>query len=38
MSYHRVVATDDSLRGYDGGLGRKQFLLDLESRNANIGG
>ncbi|MDH3499119.1 MAG: methylated-DNA--[protein]-cysteine S-methyltransferase [Acidimicrobiia bacterium] len=27
---HRVVAADGSLRGYGGGLERKQFLLDLE--------
>ena len=27
---HRVVAADGSLRGYAGGLHRKQFLLDLE--------
>ena len=27
---HRVVAADGSLRGYAGGLDRKQFLLDLE--------
>jgi methylated-DNA-[protein]-cysteine S-methyltransferase len=27
---HRVVAADGSLRGYAGGLERKQFLLDLE--------
>ncbi len=27
---HRVVGADGSLTGYGGGLGRKQFLLDLE--------
>lgn len=27
---HRVVAADGSLRGYAGGLDRKEFLLDLE--------
>ena len=27
---HRVVASDGSLRGYAGGLERKQYLLDLE--------
>lgn len=28
---HRVIAADGSLRGYGGGLPRKQALLDLES-------
>jgi AraC family transcriptional regulator of adaptative response/methylated-DNA-[protein]-cysteine methyltransferase len=30
---HRVVRKDGHLGGYGGGLRRKQFLLDLESRN-----
>jgi AraC family transcriptional regulator of adaptative response/methylated-DNA-[protein]-cysteine methyltransferase len=30
---HRVVQADGQLRGYGGGLWRKQFLLDLERRN-----
>ena len=29
---HRVIAADGGLGGYAGGLGRKQALLDLESR------
>jgi methylated-DNA-[protein]-cysteine S-methyltransferase len=28
---HRVIGADGSLTGYGGGLGRKRFLLDLES-------
>ncbi|MBU4614298.1 methylated-DNA--[protein]-cysteine S-methyltransferase [Prescottella equi] len=28
---HRVVGSNGALTGYAGGLGRKQFLLDLES-------
>lgn len=28
---HRVVGADGSLTGFGGGLGRKRFLLDLES-------
>lgn len=31
---HRVVGKNGALRGYAGGLGRKQFLLDLEGRAA----
>ncbi len=31
---HRVVGSDGKLRGYAGGLHRKQFLLDLERRVA----
>ena len=31
---HRVVQKNGQLRGYGGGLWRKQFLLDLEHRNA----
>jgi methylated-DNA-[protein]-cysteine S-methyltransferase len=31
---HRVVGQDGALRGYAGGLERKQFLLDLERRPA----
>lgn len=32
---HRVVGSDGSLTGYGGGLGRKQFLLDLERRRVS---
>lgn len=31
---HRVIGSDGSLTGYAGGLGRKRFLLDLETRVA----
>lgn len=31
---HRVIGSDGSLTGYAGGLGRKQWLLDLEKKNA----
>jgi AraC family transcriptional regulator of adaptative response/methylated-DNA-[protein]-cysteine methyltransferase len=31
---HRVVQSDGKLRGYGGGLWRKQFLLDLEAGQA----
>jgi methylated-DNA-[protein]-cysteine S-methyltransferase len=31
---HRVIGSDGSLTGYGGGLERKRFLLDLESRVA----
>ena len=31
---HRVIGSDGSLTGYGGGLDRKRFLLDLESRRA----
>ena len=30
---HRVVGSDGSLTGYAGGVGKKQWLLDTESRN-----
>lgn len=30
---HRVIASDGSLSGYDGGLERKEFLLKLEKGN-----
>ena len=30
---HRVVASNGDLAGYGGGIWRKQFLLDLESRS-----
>ncbi len=30
---HRVIGSDGKLTGYGGGLWRKQYLLDLESRN-----
>ena len=33
---HRVVGADGSLTGYAGGLERKRFLLDLESRHARL--
>lgn len=29
---HRVIGSDGSLTGYGGGIERKRFLLDLESR------
>jgi methylated-DNA-[protein]-cysteine S-methyltransferase len=32
---HRVVGKDGRLVGYAGGLGRKQFLLGLETQNAD---
>lgn len=32
---HRVVQSDGQLRGYGGGLWRKQFLLDLEAEHAS---
>jgi AraC family transcriptional regulator of adaptative response/methylated-DNA-[protein]-cysteine methyltransferase len=31
---HRVIEASGALRGYGGGLHRKRFLLDLESRTA----
>ncbi len=31
---HRVIASDATLGGYGGGLERKRFLLELESRSA----
>ena len=31
---HRVIAADGSLGGYGGSVWRKEFLLDLESRNS----
>jgi AraC family transcriptional regulator of adaptative response/methylated-DNA-[protein]-cysteine methyltransferase len=33
---HRVIQKNGQLRGYGGGLWRKQFLLDLERRSAGI--
>jgi methylated-DNA-[protein]-cysteine S-methyltransferase len=33
---HRVIGADGSLTGYGGGLDRKRFLLDLESRGARL--
>jgi methylated-DNA-[protein]-cysteine S-methyltransferase len=30
---HRVIAADGTLGGYGGGLWRKEWLLDLESKN-----
>jgi methylated-DNA-[protein]-cysteine S-methyltransferase len=32
---HRVIGADGSLRGYVGGLGRKQKLLDFEASQGN---
>jgi len=32
---HRVVGATGNLTGYGGGLTRKQYLLDFESRNAD---
>ena len=31
---HRIIGEDGSLTGYGGGLQRKKWLLDLESRNS----
>lgn len=33
---HRVIGSDGSLTGYAGGLHRKQWLLDLESKNLTL--
>ena len=33
---HRVVGSDQSLRGYAGGLARKQWLLEHERRHAGL--
>jgi len=33
---HRVIQKNGQLRGYGGGLWRKQFLLDLERRTAGL--
>jgi O-6-methylguanine DNA methyltransferase len=33
---HRVVQSDGKLRGYGGGLWRKQFLLDLEAGTSHL--
>ena len=33
---HRVVGKDGRLVGYAGGLGRKQFLLGLETQHASV--
>lgn len=33
---HRVVASNGTLTGYAGGVDRKQFLLDLETRVAGV--
>ena len=33
---HRVIQKNGKLRGYGGGLWRKQFLLDLEQRSAGL--
>ncbi len=34
---HRVIGADGTLTGYGGGLERKRFLLDLESKKAPQG-
>jgi len=33
ISCHRVIGSDGNLVGYDGGLHRKKWLLDLEKAN-----
>lgn len=33
---HRVIGADGSLTGYGGGLERKRFLLELETRGAGV--
>lgn len=33
---HRVIGADGSLTGYGGGLDRKRFLLDLETRTSTL--
>lgn len=33
---HRVIGSDGTLKGYNGGLMIKQYLLDLEHTNINI--
>mgnify|MGYP003591412115 FL=1 len=33
---HRVIGSDGSLTGYAGGKKRKQFLLELESKQLNL--
>ncbi|GGE96527.1 methylated-DNA-[protein]-cysteine S-methyltransferase [Chishuiella changwenlii] len=33
---HRVIGSDGSLTGFAGGKNRKQFLLDLESKQLNL--
>lgn len=33
---HRVIGSDGSLTGFAGGKSRKQFLLDLESKQLNL--
>ena len=33
---HRVIESNGKLRGYGGGLGRKKYLLDLESGALNL--
>ncbi len=35
---HRVVGSDGSLTGYDGGLGNKRRLLELEQVSPGPGG
>jgi methylated-DNA-[protein]-cysteine S-methyltransferase len=32
---HRVIGTDGSLKGYAGGIERKQYLLELEKKRGN---
>ncbi|MEJ1932857.1 methylated-DNA--[protein]-cysteine S-methyltransferase, partial [Nostoc sp. NIES-2111] len=33
---HRVIGADGSLTGYGGGMERKKFLLELESRQGSL--
>ncbi len=33
---HRVIASNGKLTGYGGGIGRKKWLLDLESKSASL--
>ncbi len=33
---HRIIGSDGKLTGYAGGLWRKQFLLELESKQLNL--
>ncbi|MDG1476610.1 MAG: methylated-DNA--[protein]-cysteine S-methyltransferase [Vicingaceae bacterium] len=33
---HRIIGSDGSLTGFSGGLWRKKFLLELESKQTNL--
>ncbi len=33
---HRVIGTDGSLKGYAGGIDRKQYLLELEKKRGKV--